>query len=246
MGPSFVALGETLQTSIVPLLQRMMPFLIILGQIIGGAVVVAVWALINVINILANVLGWIGQVVANVAKWFVDRWYNIQSVWSQAVGFFSGLVNAIARAFSEVKEAIVRPFREAYELVKGILNKISNAIDDVKDKAGNIAGGIGSGANRVGSWLNPFRAAGGPVSAGRPYIVGEHRPELFVPRTSGTIIPEIPTGGGGSSNVTVNVTMSGIMARSKSDERDIAKSLVRRINEELSAKGQPVIAGGVV
>lgn len=32
------------------------------------------------------------------------------------------------------------------------------------------------------------RAHGGPVTAGRPYIVGEHEPELFVPHTSGRIL----------------------------------------------------------
>jgi phage-related minor tail protein len=36
------------------------------------------------------------------------------------------------------------------------------------------------------------RAKGGPVTAGRPYIVGEHRPELFVPNVSGTILPRVP------------------------------------------------------
>ena len=34
--------------------------------------------------------------------------------------------------------------------------------------------------------------AGGPVVKGRPYIVGEKRPELFVPTQSGVIIPKIP------------------------------------------------------
>lgn len=34
---------------------------------------------------------------------------------------------------------------------------------------------------------------GGRVSAGTPYIVGEKRPELFVPDTAGRIIPRIPT-----------------------------------------------------
>ncbi|MDB5620761.1 hypothetical protein [Tardiphaga sp.] len=45
------------------------------------------------------------------------------------------------------------------------------------------------------------RASGGPVSAGQAYVVGENRPELFVPNQSGTIIPQIPTarsGGGGA------------------------------------------------
>lgn len=40
------------------------------------------------------------------------------------------------------------------------------------------------------------RAAGGQVTAGTPYLVGEVGPELFVPHTSGTIIPNHALGGG--------------------------------------------------
>lgn len=36
------------------------------------------------------------------------------------------------------------------------------------------------------------RALGGGVMAGRPYVVGERRPELFVPRVSGRIVPRVP------------------------------------------------------
>lgn len=51
---------------------------------------------------------------------------------------------------------------------------------------------------------NPFshRAGGGPVSGGRGYIVGENGPEIFVPGSSGAIIPN--GGGGAVINVTVN------------------------------------------
>jgi hypothetical protein len=35
---------------------------------------------------------------------------------------------------------------------------------------------------------NPFRARGGPIESGKPYIVGEEGPELIVPRSSGTVI----------------------------------------------------------
>jgi hypothetical protein len=48
-----------------------------------------------------------------------------------------------------------------------------------------------------------FRAAGGPVVSGKPYIVGERGPELFTPGTSGTITPNNAMGG--STNITVNV-----------------------------------------
>ena len=35
------------------------------------------------------------------------------------------------------------------------------------------------------------RAAGGPVHRGMPVLVGERRPEVFVPKTDGSIIPSI-------------------------------------------------------
>lgn len=43
----------------------------------------------------------------------------------------------------------------------------------------------------------PGRASGGPVMAGMPYMVGENRrPELFIPNTSGRIMPNMGLGGG--------------------------------------------------
>jgi hypothetical protein len=45
------------------------------------------------------------------------------------------------------------------------------------------------GAGAVQGYKLPGRAKGGPVAAGQPYMVGENGPELFSPKTSGTIIP---------------------------------------------------------
>lgn len=47
-------------------------------------------------------------------------------------------------------------------------------------------------------------ADGGPVAAGRTYLVGEQGPELFTPNQSGGIVPNSMLGGGGR-NVTINV-----------------------------------------
>jgi hypothetical protein len=51
-----------------------------------------------------------------------------------------------------------------------------------------------------------FRANGGPVSSGFPYIVGERGPELFMPSTSGKIVPnnQTRTGSVNNFNITVN------------------------------------------
>jgi hypothetical protein len=44
-----------------------------------------------------------------------------------------------------------------------------------------------------------FREQGGDVQPGRAYVVGEKRPELFVPRSAGTIVPRVPGNSGGTS-----------------------------------------------
>lgn len=62
----------------------------------------------------------------------------------------------------------------------------------------------------------PGRAAGGPVDANKPYVVGEEGPELFVPKAAGTIVPN-QAGGGTSANVgqtTVNYNINAVDAAS--------------------------------
>jgi len=52
-----------------------------------------------------------------------------------------------------------------------------------------------------------FRAMGGSVAAGKPYVVGESGAELFIPGGSGTIIPNNQMGGGGAVvHQTINVS----------------------------------------
>ncbi len=50
------------------------------------------------------------------------------------------------------------------------------------------------------SFVASVRAAGGPVTAGQPYIVGERRPELFVPDQNGRIVPKVPSAARGGSS----------------------------------------------
>ena len=66
-------------------------------------------------------------------------------------------------------------------------------------------GGGGSGGLFGGSIIPGFLAKGGPAIAGRPYIVGEKGPELFVPNASGTVVPNGEFGAGGVTMVTYNI-----------------------------------------
>lgn len=79
--------------------------------------------------------------------------------------------------------------------------------------SGALGGGAsGSGGGGIGSFFSGLfggaRAEGGPVSAGRAYLVGEQGPELLVPRSSGTVLPNSSSlQGGGEASVVVNVTV---------------------------------------
>jgi tape measure domain-containing protein len=69
---------------------------------------------------------------------------------------------------------------------------LSSAFDSLfKPASGGSSGGaFGSLFSGIG---NMFRATGGPVRKGQPYVVGENRPELFVPDQNGKIVPRVPS-----------------------------------------------------
>jgi phage-related minor tail protein len=83
--------------------------------------------------------------------------------------------------------------------------------------------GIGSGPGGVISMLaglfgSPGRATGGPVSPGRPYMVGERGPELFVPTSAGSVTTPAAVG---PREVRVAITVN---ARGDTAPRALAQS----------------------
>lgn len=89
---------------------------------------------------------------------------------------------------------------------------LSRGMDQLfQPSTGGSSGGLFGGLFKSIGGL--FRATGGPVVKGQPYIVGEHRPEMFVPDQNGKIVPRVPTMPqfpdasqmrGGSGNMTVD------------------------------------------
>jgi hypothetical protein len=63
-------------------------------------------------------------------------------------------------------------------------------------------------AGAIGNFFGGFLAEGGPARAGMPYVVGEKGPELFVPGSSGTVIPNDRMGqmGSAAGGPTVNIS----------------------------------------
>mgnify|MGYP003108396414 FL=1 len=81
------------------------------------------------------------------------------------------------------------------------------------------------------------RALGGSVSSGRPYMVGERGPELFVPGAQGNIVPNSAMG---SANVVVNVDASGSSVEGDADQASqLGKVIGIAVQQELVKQKRP-------
>jgi hypothetical protein len=124
------------------------------------------------------------------------------------------MTNAVAssmeRAFTNFMETGKLDFREFARSVMADIARIAFRAAILN----TLFGQSGQGFGALGSLLGlpagiPGRAAGGPVTAGRPYMVGERGPELFIPRVSGSIAPNhaLAGSGGGGVNVSMPITI---------------------------------------
>jgi hypothetical protein len=111
--------------------------------------------------------------------------------------------------------ANVQPVLDGLRRLSGGLFAIKSNADLAAESVVNLFGGIFNSQNKstqpmpnlpFNAYIPPQfrRAQGGPVLSGQSYLVGEQGPEMFVPRTSGTIVPN----GGTMGNVqqTFNIT----------------------------------------
>jgi len=118
-----------------------------------------------------------------------------------------GLVNFIKTGklqFDDLGEYIKNTLIQAF-VSKAVLNPLMDLLG---------LGSGGGGGGLIQTFLGLFKAEGGPVSANRPYIVGEQGPELFMPSSAGTIVPNGDFGGGGGGTTVVNYNISAVDAMS--------------------------------
>ena len=95
------------------------------------------------------------------------------------------------------------------------------------------------GGTKFGSFLG--FANGGRPPVGKPSIVGERGPEIFVPRSAGTIIPNNQIGGGGIvNNINVNVSAEGMQSDANENRgKELGVALASAIQSELIKQKRP-------
>lgn len=122
-------------------------------------------------------------------------------------------IKPLISAFASVAGFIA----DAYNGLKNFINLVAkNPL--VKGISGVVSNIFGGG-----------KAAGGPVTGGTTYLVGEKGPELFTPGSSGNIIPNNRLGGGGS---TINITVNGAL-----DAEGTARQIVDILNRATARGG---------
>jgi len=154
---------------------------------------------------------------------FMDGLKNIRE---KAMNVGGQISSAMQNAFSGMEDALVSFVMTGKADFKSLANSIISDLIriQIRSMLGGMFGG-GGGFNILSllgmgggggpfsfgaggyTGMGPFMAKGGPVSANSPYIVGEKGPELFMPGSSGSIVPNNRLGGG-SDGVTINQTIN--------------------------------------
>tara|TARA_A100001515_G_scaffold124527_1_gene108785 strand:- start:1737 stop:4172 length:2436 start_codon:yes stop_codon:yes gene_type:complete len=147
---------------------------------------------------------------------------------------FERIGESIASGVSDNLTAAIQGTKTLGDAAKSILNDLSSSL-------------IRLGVNTLLSKIPGFgslpilggRARGGPVKAGGSFVVGEKGPELFVPKRSGTIIPNDKLGGG-STNISVNIDASGSSVQGDAQQsKELGRAISAAIQSELLKQKRP-------
>lgn len=122
---------------------------------------------------MGSVVNWLGQLLGPLDE-SGSKWRS----WGETVG------GVVASGVNLVVSGVQR----LIGLLGGLITKagkVGNAIRNMFSSGGAVGGA--AKAPFVGSSIAGARAMGGPVSYGKPYLVGERGPELFIPGATGRI-----------------------------------------------------------
>ena len=125
------------------------------------------------------------------------------NIWEKAVGWIKGdnvtakydrAAEAVAVAYQEEIANMQRKHKGTKPFVIDDTVKEKALLKVLKDKRVKqkdgwaIFGPFTSGTIQKDTTLPKFKARGGPVQAGKPYVVGEEGPEIIIPRSDGNVL----------------------------------------------------------
>lgn len=214
IGKKFIPILQDVIAKIQPIIEKVLEWtsahpelsrnLLLVGA--GVAALVAVvgflgLALPAIITGFTILLGPVGLVILAIGAVTAATILLVKN-WEKIKEFFRQTWDGIKIVFGEAIDWINNK-------IDSITNSVKNAIAQLNQLASKVPGSSGLGfTNKLGDSISNFlgiggKAAGGSVSGGSPYMVGEQGPELFVPNSNGSIVPN---GRFGGNNIVLNIT----------------------------------------
>jgi hypothetical protein len=158
----------------------------------------------------------------------------VQFAGDQLINALDGLINKTKTwqdVLKDLQQALIKAMLQAVILGQGPLGQILGFGATTPGGTGGLLGA-----------LIPKRQSGGSVSAGQPYVVGEHGPELFVPKSGGHIVPNQPTSRGGTMGATTitinNYTARDTETRQSSQQGPSGERIIIDIVKKAHARGE--------
>jgi hypothetical protein len=155
---------------------------------------------------------------------------NVQSSFANFLfNPFENGVRGMAQGFIDTLRRMVAEAMSA-KIIGMVIGAFANAASPMLSSIGTALGGSAF----VGPM--PSRDSGGRGSAGKPYLIGKGaQPEMFIPDSAGTFIPNADKMGGTSFSISIDATDPGAEARIRSMIQD---EMVPQIIE--AAKGNTI------
>jgi phage-related protein len=192
------------------------------------ATIITYWTPIK--DFFIGIFNAVKEAVTVAAQWIwqrlVDAWNFIKGVWSGVTGFFSGIWSGITGGVTTAMNWVRDRFNDALGFIKGAWSGVGNFFSGIWSSIGNglksalngairLLNGAINGINNITGAVGipgipniPYLAKGGTAQGGKPHIVGENGPELFVPGRTGRVVSNDSAFGGGATQITIPIDIS--------------------------------------
>jgi tape measure domain-containing protein len=175
----------------------------------------------------------IGDAFQRLANSIIDNLIQIAA--QQAVTGLIGLVSSAFNPFASVSKGL-----SGSGALGGSVSGLGIGGSAAGASYAGATGLTGIGGSVAGSSFGGFQGAfanGGSVMSGKPALVGERGPELFVPGRSGSIVPNNALGG---SNIVVNVDATGTQVQGdQPNANKLGEALGAAVRAELLRQKRP-------
>ena len=204
------------------------------------AIMEGVWKVLWFIaDLIGTTIWWIATYIAwtftTIEAWFkmfsaLLSW-DFEEVWNIATEWAQDMDEILTASFWDTRQSIKDWVSDMYNWIVDKLNSVVNAVKNIvwqikdawntaKDTVSNFAS---NAVDKVSSFFWWWKANWWAVSAWTTYLVWERWPELFVPKSAWTIVPNETI----TNNNGISINMWNVQIRNDSDIQALASEIVR-------------------